>query len=251
VTRRGGRLIARAHGRVDAIRLGRRGREEYKATWTTLGTTVERATEHVIGRVGEQEIRAAARLTRDLLERLVGIGADDVVLEIGCGIGRVGEELAPLCRQWIGCDVSPAMLEHARARLAGQANVSLVEVSGFDLQPIAASTVDLVYCTVVFMHLDEWERYGYVLEAARVLRPGGRLYIDNFTLTTDEGWRVFEEVRLAFPRRKPSHVSKASTPQELEVYLRRAGFEAASVEVDGAWVRAVGRLPAAPGLVQA
>lgn len=107
------------------------------------------------------------------------------------------------------------------------------------------------YCTVVFMHLDEWDRYGYVLEAARVLRPGGRLYIDNFTLTTDEGWRVFEEVRLAFPRRKPSHVSKASTPQELEAYLGRAGFEAASVEVDGAWVRAVGRLPAEHGLVQA
>jgi hypothetical protein len=62
---------------------------------------------------------------------------------------------------------------------------------------------------------------------------------------------VFEEVRLAFPRRKPSHVSKASTPQELEAYLRRAGFEAASVEVDGAWVRGVGRLPAAQGLVQA
>jgi len=52
-------LIGRAHGRVDAIRLGRRGREEYKATWTTLGTTVERATEHVIGRAGEQEIRCS------------------------------------------------------------------------------------------------------------------------------------------------------------------------------------------------
>jgi ubiquinone/menaquinone biosynthesis C-methylase UbiE len=236
-------LLGRARGRVDAYRLARRGREEYKATWTTLGSTAERATEHVIGRVGEQEIRAAAAVTRVFLERLVGVGADDVVLEIGCGIGRVGEELAPRCRQWIGCDVSPAMLEHARARLAGQPNVRLVEVSGYDLRPVESGSVDLVYCTVVFMHLDEWDRYGYVLEAARVLRPGGRVYVDNFTLTTDEGWRVFDDVRTAFPRRKPPHVSKASTPQELEAYLQRAGFEEVVVETDGGWARGIGRLP--------
>jgi hypothetical protein len=95
------RVLGRARGRVDAYRLARRGREEYKATWTTLGTTSERATEHVIGRVGETEIRAAAGVTRDFLERLVGIG-------------RVGDELAPHSPTWIGCDVSPAMLGHAR-----------------------------------------------------------------------------------------------------------------------------------------
>lgn len=236
-------LLARVWGRIDALRLARRGREEYKATWTTLGTGAERATEHVIGRVGEDEIRAAAGVTRAFLERLVGVGADDVVLEIGCGIGRVGEELAPRCRQWIGCDVSPAMLGHARARLQHQPNVRLVEVSGYDLQPVVAASVDLVYCTVVFMHLDEWDRYGYVLEAARVLRPGGRVYVDNFTLTSDEGWRVFEDVRMAFPRKKPPHVSKASTPQELEAYLRHAGFEDVAVETDGGWARGTGRLP--------
>jgi ubiquinone/menaquinone biosynthesis C-methylase UbiE len=238
-------LARRVQRRAGALRLARRSRDEYKATWTTLAATPELAKEYVIGRVDEEYIRQTAQGTRATLERLVGISSDDVVLEIGCGIGRVGEEIAPICAEWIGCDVSPAMLRHARARLAGNANVRLVEVSGFDLAPIAASSVDVVYCTVVFMHLDEWDRYGYLLEARRVLRPGGRIYVDNFTLTTDAGWRIFESVREAFPRKRPPHVSKASTPQELEAYLFRAGFDEIAVECEDAWARGVARTPRA------
>lgn len=80
-------------------------------------------------------------------------------------------------------------------RLSKFKNVRLVEISGFDLKPIADASVDVLYCTVVFMHLEEWDRYNYVLEAYRVLRPGGRIYIDNFSLCTEEGWSVFETHR--------------------------------------------------------
>jgi SAM-dependent methyltransferase len=239
------RFGGRVRRRIDAARLARGKREAYKATWTTLASTPEMATEYVIGRVDEDYIRRTAGGTRVTLERLVGINSDDVVLEIGCGIGRVGEEIAPLCREWIGCDVSPAMLEYARDRLSDRSNVRLVEVSGFDLAPILSSSVDLVYSTVVFMHLDEWDRYAYIREARRVLRPGGRVYVDNFTLTSDAGWKIFEDVCQAFPRRRPPHISKSSTPQEIEAYLLRAGFEAIAVEVDDAWVRGTGRTPAA------
>ena len=39
-------------------------------------------------------------------------------------------------------------------------------------QPIADSSIDVVYSTVVFMHLESWDRYAYVKEARRVLPPG-------------------------------------------------------------------------------
>src|SRR5207248_5196351 len=52
--------------------------------------------------IGEETLR--------FLQDSVGIGKDDVVLEIGCGIGRVGKVVAPLCRKWIGCDVASSML---------------------------------------------------------------------------------------------------------------------------------------------
>ena len=171
----------------------------------------------------------------------MGINPDDEMLEIGCGVGRMGMVLAPICKKWIGCDVSKNMLNHAANRLENCKNIQLVELSGFDLIPISNSSVDLVYCTVVFMHLDEWDRYNYVLEVYRVLRPGGRIYIDNFNLCSDEGWAVFEQHRAIPPSQRPSHISRSSTPQEIETYLRRAGFKSISIEERNTWVYGWGK----------
>ena len=74
-------------------------------------------------------------------------------------------------------------------------NVELHEISGYDLQPIPDTSVDVVYCTVVFMHIEEWDRYNYILEAARVLKPGGRIMVDNYSLATDSGWGMFDNLR--------------------------------------------------------
>jgi len=191
---------------------------------------------HVTGSLDEEMYRTTAEETKKVLENTVGIKSDGTILEIGCGIARVGMVLAPLCKYWIGCDVSKNMLQHAAQRLSKYQNVSFVEISGFDLNPISDNSVDLVYSTVVFMHLDEWDRYNYVLEAYRVLRPGGRIFIDNFNLCSEEGWTVFEQHRAFPPNKRPPHISKSSTPQEFETYLRRAGFKSISIEERGTWV---------------
>jgi ubiquinone/menaquinone biosynthesis C-methylase UbiE len=93
------------------------------------------------------------------------------VLEIGAGVGRVGMVLAPICKGWIGVDMSENMLRHIERRLAGLTNVRTVATNGFDLSGIASESVDVVYSTVVFMHLDEWDRYGYIKEGCfRILK---------------------------------------------------------------------------------
>jgi len=216
------------------------GRHEYKSTWNVLSQTFRQAIIHVIGDVGENEIQATAVATRNILETATRISSSDIVLEIGCGIGRVGQVIAPLCKEWIGCDVSVNMLNHAQKRLELFKNIKLIEISGFDLAPIPDTSVDLVYCTVVFMHLDEWDRYNYVLEAFRVLRPGGRIYVDNFNLCSKDGWEIFDLHRRSFPRYRPPHIGKSSTPQEIEVYLARAGFQTVKIVERGAWVHGSG-----------
>ncbi|MFY9621333.1 MAG: class I SAM-dependent methyltransferase [Pyrinomonadaceae bacterium] len=213
-------------------------RDEYKATWTELTQTFEQAKQFAVNIQDEERIRATAEKTREVLEATVGVKPEDHILEIGCGFGRVGAELAPRCARWIGCDVSPRMVAYARERLSGFDNVEVIEISGFDLQPVPDESIDVVYCTVVFMHLDEWDRYKYVLEARRVLRPGGRVYIDNFSLCSDMGWTVFEEHREIPPHERPPHISKSSTPQELETYLKRAGFRDIELKEDDTWLRA-------------
>ncbi len=207
-------------------------RGDYKSVWNALSGSKEAAFEVVSGYTDEDKFHADAEDTVDTLRETVGITSDDVVLEIGCGVGRVARVLSPFVREWIGCDVSANMLRLAGRRLLGLPNIRLIEISGYDLHPIPDASVDVVYTTVVFMHLEEWDRYNYVLEAMRVLKPGGRFYCDNVDLASERGWAVFEESRLRFkPHERPSQISKCSTKPELETFLTRAGF--ADVKVTG------------------
>ena len=200
-------------------------RGDYKSVWNSLAGSKRDAYLVVSGYTDEDQFHADAEDTVDILRETVGVRADDVFLEIGCGVGRVGRVLSPFVKEWVGCDVSSKMLRLAGRRLLGLPKARLQEISGYDLQPIPDASVDVVYTTVVFMHLEEWDRYNYVLEAKRVLKPGGRFYCDNVDLASERGWAVFEESRLTFPPGgRPPQISKCSTQPEIEAFLKRAGF---------------------------
>jgi len=223
-------------------------RADYKATWEAVAVDLDSAKVSVAGYTDEEKYEQTAAATVHVLEQTVGIRPDDEILEIGCGVGRVGKALAPRCKRWVGTDVSANMLRHARERLSGLDNVELVELNGWDLAPIPSSSLDVVYCTVVFMHLDEWERFGYVQESMRVLRPGGRIYIDNFNLCSDDGWAFFMEMSESYhPLGRPPNISKSSTPDELRTYLERAGFTDVRLGPnEGLFVHAWGAAPLQP-----
>lgn len=221
-------------------------RSHYKTTWQNLALGAEGAVIYVSGYDDEDQLHATMEDTLGILRRTVGIRPDDTFLEIGCGVGRVGRGLAPFVREWIGCDVSSEMIRQAQRKTLGLDNVRFVEVSGYDLQPVPDNSVDVVYTTVVFMHLDEWDRYNYCLEAFRVLKPGGRFYCDNANIASDEGWEMFESVRTRFPAaERPPQSSKCSSVPEFETFLRRAGFVDWHVATRPMWVYGWGTKPGA------
>lgn len=214
----------------------------YKDVWQALAASQEGAAAYVSGYEDEEKMYAAADDTLQILRETVGVRDSDTFLEIGCGVARVGRSLAPFVKEWIGCDVSREMLRIAARKLTGIDNTRLVEVSGYDLSPIPSASVDVVYCTVVFMHLDEWDRYNYCLEAMRVLRPGGRFYCDNANIASEEGWAMFEDLRHKFPpQARPPHSSRCSSVPELETFLSRAGYEDWQVKTRPMWVYGWGR----------
>jgi ubiquinone/menaquinone biosynthesis C-methylase UbiE len=218
-------------------------RSQYKEVWNSVSKSEDDAKMAVSGYVDEALYQSTGESTRNLLINNVGLKADDVVLEIGCGVGRAGAYVAPACKEWIGVDVSENMLEHTRKRLSHLKNIRTVAGSGYDLAGIESASVDLVYCTVVFMHLDEWERYRYIKEGHRVLRPGGRMIVDNVDLTSDAGWAFFENHSKIAPADRPPNISKTSTPDELRTYFIRAEYENVQVRRWEEWVVAWGYKP--------
>lgn len=217
-------------------------RSDYKRTWQHLSGSEADAKMYVASTTDEASLTRSAQYTREVLERFVELRPTDVVLEIGCGVGRIAPEIAPRVKAWIGTDISANMIGHATRRLAHLPNVRLVELSDVGLGEIPAESVDVVYCTVVFMHLYEWDRYAYVAEAFRVLRPGGRLYCDNIDITSTMGWTMFSDSASYPPKERPSYLPMLSSADELRVYGRKAGFATVTVEqYDDAWVALIAK----------
>ncbi|MGB9184386.1 MAG: acyltransferase family protein [Solirubrobacteraceae bacterium] len=117
----------------------------------------------------------AAPLVDYLLEGLgVELSRADVVLEIGCGLGRMTRVLAERSRRVLALDVSDQMLERAREHNAHLDNVRWILGDGTTLSPIADASVDVCFSTVVLQHIPDPEIVlGYVREVGRVLRPAG------------------------------------------------------------------------------
>jgi SAM-dependent methyltransferase len=104
---------------------------------------------------------------------------DDVVVEVGCGIGRLTRGIAADVAHVHAFDISQAML--ALARLAGPVNATFHQSQGDSLAGMPSGTADLAVAYCVFQHLPSLDVLArYVTEMRRVLKPGGTL---AFTLS--------------------------------------------------------------------
>lgn len=92
-------------------------------------------------------------------------------LDVGCGSGFLTTMLQPLFRSVDGLDATPAMME----RVPDFSNVALTEGLAEDL-PFPNDTFDMV-CAYSFLH-HLLEPSAALREMYRVLKPGGRIYVD-------------------------------------------------------------------------
>ena len=125
-----------------------------------------------------------------------------LLLDLGTGTGRVLELLAGHVQQAIGIDASHSMLEYARSRLAGK-GFEHCQLRQGDLTDIAYrdGLADLVILHQVLHFLIEPEKA--VQEAARLLRPGGKLLIVDFAPHDLDFFRdEFAHERLGFSDRQ-------------------------------------------------
>ncbi|MGD0562308.1 MAG: metalloregulator ArsR/SmtB family transcription factor [Roseiarcus sp.] len=168
---------------------------ERAADWDTiraLHAPEERVEAAILAMIGARPIRA--------------------VLDLGTGTGRMLELAAPLAERAVGIDQSPAMLALARSRIdqSGLRNVQLRQGDIY-APPIERDGYDLVIIHQVLHFLDDPARA--LREAARALRPGGRLIVVDFAAHGEEYLREqFAHRRLGFAN------------EEIEAFLTEAGL---------------------------
>lgn len=125
-------------------------------------------------------------LGRDRLIENIAPEPGQTVLEIGCGTGR---NLIVAARRWpearfLGFDISTAMLETARAKVARAGlsdRIALAQgdATAFDPQTLfGVAAVDRAFISYSVSMIPEWRTA--ILEAYGALAPGGRLLIADF-----------------------------------------------------------------------
>jgi ubiquinone/menaquinone biosynthesis C-methylase UbiE len=161
----------------------------------------------------------------------LGVGADDIVLDIGC---RDAVRAVELVRRF-GCRVVAAdpiawHLAKARERVTAEAledRVTVLEAS-IESLPLGDGSFGFVWCRDMLNHVDLPRALG---ETARVLEPGGRMFVYQTFATErceqNEAARIYRALAM-----RPENMSRSYFEQE----AREAGFAITAVdEIDSEW----------------
>ncbi|HSV23475.1 MAG TPA: metalloregulator ArsR/SmtB family transcription factor [Xanthobacteraceae bacterium] len=135
------------------------------------------------------------------------------LLDLGTGTGRILELFSSEIERGLGVDLNHEMLAFARSRLdhAGIRNCSVRQGDIFDLS-VPRDSFDVVIIHQVLHFLDDGGRA--IREAARVLRPQGRLLIVDFA-----------PHELEFLREEYAHRRLGFPPDAVAQWMEQAGLE--------------------------
>ena len=114
---------------------------------------------------------ASRRFYRLLLSQ-VELKQGAAVLDVGCGTGAILRNMADVCPiNGYGIDMSENMIEEAK-RKCPEMNI---QISRCEETPFADNTFDVITVCMAYHHFSD--KAGFAKEAARIIKPGGCLYI--------------------------------------------------------------------------
>jgi ubiquinone/menaquinone biosynthesis C-methylase UbiE len=141
-----------------------------------------------------------------LLIDVAGIDPEDNVLDVACGPGLVACTLAEAARHVTGIDLTPAMIEQARARQKAKGLTNLTWVVGDAVPlPFPDAAFSLVVTRYSFHHF--LDPRGVLAEMVRVCSPGGRVVVIDVFTSSPEQAEAYNRVEKL---RDPSHVRALS-----------------------------------------
>jgi SAM-dependent methyltransferase len=173
-------------------------------------------------RQAEPFARLPAHSTEESIRLVVEaarIGPEDTILDVACGPGLLACAFALTARHVTGIDLTPAMIEQARARQAseGLANLSW-HVGDVASLPFPDGSFSVAFTRYSFHHL--LDPAGVLAEMVRVTQPGARVVVVDVYTSSPEQAEAYNHVERL---RDPSHV-RAVGLDELTDLLKGAGL---------------------------
>jgi ubiquinone/menaquinone biosynthesis C-methylase UbiE len=160
----------------------------------------------------------ARRLRKRTVDQAL-IHPGDSVLDVGCGTGEVTLLAKTRARHGAvyGIDPAPEMIAVARRKAARKGLEIDFRVGVIEALPFPDSSLDVVTSSLMMHHLPDDLKARGLAEIYRVLKPGGRILIADFTRPTGS---FLNHLFIAFTR----HQRLQSGIEDLQALLRDAGF---------------------------
>ena len=153
-----------------------------------------------------------------LVVEFSGAGPDDTVLDVACGPGIVVCAFARVVKHATGLDLTPAMLDRARA-LQGEKGLGNITWQLGEAMPLPYQDASFSIITSRFAFHHFLDPLAAIKEMARVCRPGGKVVVVDSAPAPDTA-NAFNAMELV---RDPSH-TRAMPLEELKDLYRQAGL---------------------------
>ncbi len=170
-------------------------------------------------RRGDSPAKAARQLV-DLVARHAGIKPGDRVCDAGCGYGATARILAgELGAEVTGITLSPAQFRFASRTASASPNPSYLLGDWLE-NSLPAASFDSVIAVESSEHMPD--KPAFFAQAARVLKPGGRLVVCSWLAKEDA--RAWESRLLLEPICREGRMPGIGDPQEYRRFYESAGF---------------------------
>lgn len=218
--------------------------DNYRNFWDQQAQTKEGAIAAVDGSASEEVAQLTGQWSARLVREALCLKGVERVLELGCGVGRIGRELAPHCGYWQGVDISSNMLKLAQERLADHGNTGLCQLPRTSLEMFEDGSFDRAYSIAVFCHLDKEDLFLYLKEFNRILSQSGLIYVETWNLAHPVGWKrwaleVNHWARSDHSERKDVARNQFCSPEEFNLYLQGAGLKKIVSYTDSPWIQVI------------
>lgn len=124
--------------------------------------------------------RVRQYLDAEIRHVLSRIGPSDAVLELGCGYGRVLEQLAVKARTLVGVDTSRSSVRLARRQTSGIPNCRVLQMNAVALG-FRDRAFDVVVCIQNGISAFGVDQRALIAESIRVTRSGGRVLFSSYS----------------------------------------------------------------------